>query len=178
MTKHSYPNLISVTVAALTAIFLFVWWRVTIYRVTFLNTTTSLNMILSSVAVSFFLSVLLVSNGGVKDGKVSSYLKLYSGITMVMAMLSIIPVMTIAYLLPGPRSSYTAPYEYASGRSNSCSGADVEDPDLKKNIRICYPDGGYSYGNIIYVEKRSNFLGAVVTYAAAIFPDSDQRSII
>ncbi len=47
----------------------------------------------------------------------------------------------------------------------SCSGADVDDPDLGTNIRICYPEGNYEYNNTIYVEKRSNLLGAVVTYA-------------
>ncbi|HGE7219509.1 TPA: hypothetical protein ACQJLZ_003064, partial [Citrobacter freundii] len=46
-----------------------------------------------------------------------------------------------------------------------CSGADVDDPDLGTSIRICYPEGNYEYNNTIYVEKRSNLLGAVVTYA-------------
>lgn len=173
MKKYSYPYLISVIVLFLSVIFLFFWWRATIYRVTFLNPITSRYVILASMAVSFFISVFLVSKGIVKDGKLSAYLKLFGGISIVMVILSVIPVMTITYLLPGTRSSYTAPYEYASGSSRSCSGADVDDPDLETNIRICYPDGNYKYGNMIYVEKRSNLLGAVVTSATTTHWDYD-----
>ncbi|EPZ5365166.1 hypothetical protein ACXO6R_005527, partial [Escherichia coli] len=32
---------------------------------------------------------------------------------------------------------------------------------------ICYPYGDYQDGNVIYVKKRVNALGAVVTYAYA-----------
>ncbi|WP_225391466.1 hypothetical protein, partial [Escherichia coli] len=51
--------------------------------------------------------------------------------------------------------------------SKSCSGAFVDDPDLQKTIFICYPYGDYQDGNVIYVKKRVNALGAVVTYAYA-----------
>lgn len=83
----------------------------------------------------------------------------------VMVLFSVITVMAITWFIPGVPSSYTAPYTYSTGSSKSCSGADVDDPDLGTNIRICYPEGNYEYNNTIYVEKRSNLLGAVVTYA-------------
>ena len=69
--------------------------------------------------------------------------------------------------LPGEDSFYSAPYEYSRGSSKSCSGAFVDDPDLQKTIFICYPYGDYQDGNVIYVKKRVNALGAVVTYAYA-----------
>ena len=75
--------------------------------------------------------------------------------------------------LPGETSSYVAPYRYTSGSSKSCSGAEVDDPDLHENIRICYPYGNYEYDNIIYVEKKINILGAVVTYAQTARDDTE-----
>lgn len=173
MKKDSYPYLISVTVFFLGAVFLLIWWKVTIYRETFLNPVTSRYVILGSLAVSLFISIFAVSKGVVKDGKISAYLKLYGGISILMVMFSVVAVMTITYFLPGVYSSYTAPYTYASGSSKSCSGANVDDPDLKTNIKICYPDGDYEYGNTINVEKRSNLLGAVVIYAITARQDSD-----
>lgn len=125
------------------------------------------------MAVSFFIAVLLVRKGMVKDGRFSAYLKLFGGISVVMVIFSIIPIMTITYFLPGVPSSYAAPYEYTSGSSKSCSGANVNDPDLGTRIRICYPDGNYEYNNIIYVEKRNNQLGTVVTYATTMRRDYD-----
>ncbi|VCY64871.1 hypothetical protein BANRA_01174 [Escherichia coli] len=44
----------------------------------------------------------------------------------------------------------------------------MDDPELHENIRICYPYGNYEYDNIIYVEKKINILGAVVTYAQRV----------
>lgn len=75
--------------------------------------------------------------------------------------------------LHGETSSYVAPYRYTSGSSKSCSGAEVDDPDLHENIRICYPYGNYEYDNIIYVEKKINILGAVVTYAQTARDDTE-----
>ena len=43
----------------------------------------------------------------------------------------------------------------------------VAQKDLQKTIFICYPYGDYQDGNVIYVKKRVNALGAVVTYAYA-----------
>ncbi|WP_368536938.1 hypothetical protein [Enterobacter hormaechei] len=172
MKKDSYPYLISVTVFFLGAVFLLIWWKVTIYRETFLNPVTSRYVILGSLAVSFFISIFMVSKGVVKDGKISAYLKLFCGVSILMVMFSVVAVMTITYFLPGVYSSYTASYTYASGSSKSCSGADVDDPELETNIRICYPDGNYEYNDDVYVEKRSNILGAVVTHAVTFSHNS------
>ncbi len=45
-------------------------------------------------------------------------------------------------------------------------------PISHENIRICYPYGNYEYDNIIYVEKKINILGAVVTYAQTARDDT------
>ncbi|AJZ88886.1 hypothetical protein RI049_15640 [Cedecea neteri] len=165
MKKYSYPYLMSVTVLCLTVIFLLVWWHVSICRATFLNSLAYRYAIIASVTVSFFITVFLVSKGMVKSGGLNVYMKIFGGMSILLLMLSFFPVVTITYILPGTYSSYSAPYKYTSGSSKNCSGAYVDDPDLDTNIRICYPYGNYKYGNIIYIEKRSNSLGMVVTYA-------------
>lgn len=96
-----------------------------------------------------------------------AYLKFYSGVCLLTWIALFIPLVTLIYFLPGEESLYSAPYEYAPGGSKSCPGADVNDPDLQKNIRICHPYGDYVDGDVIYVKKRLNVLGAVVTCAYA-----------
>lgn len=171
MKKYSYPFLFAATIIFLSLVFLFVLWERSIYRTTFLNQETSRYTILAAMAASFPVALLLVWRGVVKNGRLFSYLKLYAGLSVLMVMFSVPFVITLTYILPGMHSSYTALYEYAYRSRSSCSGAHVDDPDLGKNIRICYPEGNYKFNNEIYVEKRSNMLGAVVTYAAT-FPHS------
>lgn len=176
MKKDSYPYLICMTVSGLIFIFLFFWWRADIYRVTFLNQSISHYYILFSMGIAFLLSLFWVKKGIVKQSgwkSLSAYLKVYAGICIFSGFFLIIPLTTLTYFLPGETSSYVAPYRYTSGSSKSCSGAEVDDPDLHENIRICYPYGNYEYDNIIYVEKKINTLGAVVTYAQTARDDTE-----
>ncbi|EAS0547010.1 hypothetical protein CQT46_11625 [Salmonella enterica] len=173
MKNYSYLYLFSVTALALGGVFLFFWWRADIDRATFLDPLTFRYIVLGSMGGAFIISLFLVSKGIIKDGRIDNYLKLFAGVSILVFALVLMPLITIVYFLPGEPSSYTAPYVYVSGGSRSCSGAEVYDPDLQKNIRICYPYGDYENGNIIYIEKRSNILGAVVTYAMTSRQDSD-----
>ncbi|EFU2245673.1 hypothetical protein N6F59_004191 [Shigella sonnei] len=176
MKKDSYPYLICMTVSGLIFIFLFFWWRADIYRVTFLNQSISHYYILFSMGIAFLLSLFWVKKGIVKQSgwkSLSAYLKVYAGICIFSGFFLIIPLTTLTYFLPGETSSYVAPYRYTSGSSKSCSGAEVDDPDLHENIRICYPYGNYEYDNIIYVEKKINTLGAVVKYAQTARDDTE-----
>ncbi|MFS3751549.1 hypothetical protein ACK6U5_19535 [Escherichia coli] len=176
MKKDSYPYLICMTVSGLIFIFLFFWLRADIYRVTFLNQSISHYYILFSMGIAFLLSLFWVKKGIVKQRgwkSLSAYLKVYAGMCIFAGFFLIIPLTTLTYFLPGETSSYVAPYRYTSGSSKSCSGAEVDDPDLHENIRICYPYGNYEYDNIIYVEKKINILGAVVTYAQTARDDTE-----
>lgn len=176
MKKDSYPYLICMTVSGLIFIFLFFWWRADIYRVTFLNQSISHYYILFSMGIAFLLSLFWVKKGIVKQRgwkSLSAYLKVYAGMCIFAGFFLIIPLTTLIYFLPGETSSYVAPYRYTSGSSKSCSGAEVDDPELHENIRICYPYGNYEYDNIIYVEKKINILGAVVTYAQTARDDTE-----
>ncbi|ENK3751500.1 hypothetical protein ACOV2Q_004204 [Escherichia coli] len=176
MKKDSYPYLICMTVSGLIFIFLFFWWRADIYRVTFLNQSISHYYILFSMGIAFLLSLFWVKKGIVKQRgwkSLSAYLKVYAGMCIFAGFFLIIPLTTLTYFLSGETSSYVAPYRYTSGSSKSCSGAEVDDPDLHENIRICYPYGNYEYDNIIYVEKKINILGAVVTYAQTARDDTE-----
>lgn len=156
--------------------FPFLLVRADIYRVTFLNQSISHYYILFSMGIAFLLSLFWVKKGIVKQSgwkSLSAYLKVYAGMCIFAGFFLIIPLTTLTYFLPGETSSYVAPYRYTSGSSKSCSGAEVDDPDLHENIRICYPYGNYEYDNIIYVEKKINTLGAVVTYAQTARDDTE-----
>ncbi|ECT8453064.1 hypothetical protein BWH33_23065 [Salmonella enterica subsp. enterica serovar Thompson] len=93
------------------------------------------------------------------------YIKFFVAIGAFSAITVLFTAVTMTYYLPGVTSSYTTHYKYSerTGKGD-CSGGIVEDPDLGE-IKICYPAGNYSFDNYIYVEKRSNHFGAVVTYA-------------
>lgn len=128
------------------------------------------------MGIAFLLSLFWVKKGIVKQSgwkSLSAYLKVYAGMCIFAGFFLIIPLTTLTYFLPGETSSYVALYRYTSGSSKSCSGAEVDDPDLHENIRICYPYGNYEYDNIIYVEKKINTLGAVVTYAQTARDDTE-----
>ena len=128
------------------------------------------------MGIAFLLSLFWVKKGIVKQRgwkSLSAYLKVYAWMCIFSGFFLIIPFTTLTYFLPGETSSYVAPYRYTSGSSKSCSGAEVDDPDLHENIRICYPYGNYEYDNIIYVEKKINTLGAVVTYAQTARDDTE-----
>lgn len=174
--KRFVSLFVYMTVSGLIFIFLFFWWRADIYRVTFLNQSISHYYILFSMGIAFLLSLFWVKKGIVKQSgwkSLSAYLKVYAGMCIFSGFFLIIPLTTLTYFLPGETSSYVAPYRYTSGSSKSCSGAEVDDPDLHENIRICYPYGNYEYDNIIYVEKKINTLGAVVTYAQTARDDTE-----
>lgn len=168
--NYSYPYLTFVTLSVLGGIFLFIWWRNDVYRITYLYSFTTNCLVSVSVVLSVFVSLCLLKKNLVDRSKftgVTSYLKFFSGMCLLTWMILFTLLVTLIYFLPGEDSFYSAPYEYSRGSSKSCSGAFVDDPDLQKTIFICYPYGDYQDGNVIYVKKRVNALGAVVTYAYA-----------
>lgn len=174
MKTYSYTFLFTVTIAFLALVFVFVLWDKDIYSNTFLNDATWQYLIYTTMAVSFPASLLLIRKGAVKNGKLFGYLKIYAGISLLIVIFTLPCVITLTYFLPGKYSSYEALYEYASRSRKSCSGAYVDDPDLGRNIKICRPEGDYEYNDEIYVEKRSNILGAVVTHAVT-FPRNSRE---
>lgn len=62
-------------------------------------------------------------------------------------------------------SARSKPYRYESSTRHTCSGAEVYEPELKKEIRICNPQGNVYSDTTLYVEKRSNATGIVVLWA-------------
>lgn len=165
MKKYSYPFLFAATISFLIVVFLFIVWKREIYQITFLRVSTNRCMIVSAMVLSLFISLYFINKGAVKSNKYIDYLKFYGGACVSLLFIFLIPIITITYLVPGQTSSYTIHYSYASGSYKSCSGADVDDPDLGTNIRICYPGGNYESDRVIFVQKRSNALGAVVLHA-------------
>ena len=63
---------------------------------------------------------------------------------------------------PGEESYSSAAFTYVGGGRNDCSGAEVYDPDLQKEVRVCHPIGDYYDEGTLVVHKRTNTLGAVM----------------
>lgn len=165
MKKYSYPFLFSATIAFLGLVYGVMWWHREVYRITFLSVSTTRYMIVAAMILALFISIYAIGRGAVKSNKHIDYLKFYGGACIVLFFVFAMALITMTYLLPGPVVTYTAAYSYAEGSRKSCAGADVDDPDLGTNIRICHPAGNYAFDNEIFVEKRNNALGSVVMYA-------------
>jgi magnesium-transporting ATPase (P-type) len=165
MKKYSYPYLFSVTILFLGFVLGMVLWRSEIYRQTFLNRTSVRYMFVTALALALLISLLIIRSGAFNSSKFIDYIKLYGAISIVTVLVAIMLLITATYYLPSKTSSYTTTYSYAYGSRNSCTGAEVNDADLDMSIRVCNPVGNYEFNNKIYIEKRTNALGMVVTYA-------------
>ena len=91
--------------------------------------------------------------------------KIYLGFFICSLPVAMFVVFTTAWLLEGDYSAWSKPYRYESSTRHTCSGAEVYEPELKKEIRICNPQGNVYSDTTLYVEKRSNALGIVVLWA-------------
>ncbi len=136
MRKYSYPYLFFVTLSSLGAIFLFYWWKVTIYRATFLYPLTSKYLMLISLAVSLLITLFLVGNGIMKKSPFQTYLKLFGSISIAIVLFSVIMVMAITWFIPGVPSSYTATYVYATGSSKEGANKQVISSQADSLIKI------------------------------------------
>ena len=95
-------------------------------------------------------------------------IKLYAGSVLIIALLGYMLVSTVVWLLPGTLSTYTAAYEFSARTRHGCSGANVDDPDLKRRIKVCEPAGNYFSRGTLNVTKRSNAMGMTVLHAATL----------
>lgn len=168
MKKYSYPYLFSLTIGFLMLVFCIFWWKNEISRPTYLASSSLQFGFCTSLLVAIPITAFLIFKRRLLTNSLADYLKLYLAIN-ILAMLVVIPaIITVTWILPGTASSYTAPYSYASGGRNSCSGAEVVDPQLQREIRICSPFGDLSDDSSLYVEKKTNALGMVVTFAKTL----------
>ncbi|WP_036626053.1 hypothetical protein [Pantoea sp. AS-PWVM4] len=166
MMTSSYPKLFSLTLIVLGCIFGFFTWQYEIDRETFLRPLTIRNMLLSSLLLAVPLLFAMIKWGtGAKPHTAKDYIKLYSGVVLLLCMVSYFLLTTLTWLLPGQISTYSTPYEYDSAGRHSCSGARLYDPDLEEKIKVCYPAGNVYGGNVITITKRSNALGMTVIHA-------------
>lgn len=152
----------------LAIIFFSVLWNVEVRRVTFLYSRTIKNSVLWGLVISIPVCCFLIRKGREKIKKPVDYIKLYIAASVLSVIVALIAATTMTYYIPGIYSSYTKHYRYSERTGKGgCSGARVKDPELGE-IKICYPAGNYPSDSYIYVEKRSNALGSVVTYASTL----------
>lgn len=165
MKNYSYLYLFTISIAVMLVIFGFIIWHSGIYAETFLNDATSKNFILVTLGLSICLSLYAFQRGVIKTGKRIDYLKFFMGTFIVLMAVAVIPLMTVAYYLPGKTSAYAAGYTYSPRGHKSCAGANVDDPDLGRNIKICNPEGNFQFDKDIFISKKTNALGTVILFA-------------
>ncbi|MDU4941938.1 MAG: hypothetical protein E6X23_10395 [Mixta calida] len=166
MNTLSYPRLLLATTGGLGCIFAFFAWHNTINQSTFLARKTLHMLLVAGLILGLCLSFCIKKRD--KDKRIHgimSNIKLYAGSVLIVAIFSYILLSTVVWLLPGTTSTYTATSEYSARSRNDCSGAYVDDPDLKRRIKVCEPAGDYFDGSTLRVTKRSNALGMTVVHA-------------
>lgn len=168
MKKDSYAFLIPLIVGGLALIFGFVIWSIEIYRVTFLTVLGEQYLAVGTLLLPLVGVVILLAKRAFKDKAIVDVVKIYLGLIIFSLPVAIFVIFTATWLLDGEYSASSQPYRYESGSRKSCSGAGVYEPELKREIRICYPQGNYFIEGTLYVEKRSNALGMVVLRAVAL----------
>lgn len=71
-----------------------------------------------------------------KDKTLVDVVKLYLGLIIFSLPVAIFVIFTAAWLLNGEYSAWSQPYRYESGSRNSCSGAEVYEPELKRDPHL------------------------------------------
>lgn len=165
MKKDSYAFLIPLIVGGLALIFGFVVWSIKIYRVTFLTVLGEQVLAVGALLLPLVVMAMFIVKRAFKGKTVVDVVKIYLGLIIFSLPVVIFVIVTAAWLLGGEYSAWSQPYRYESGSRKSCSGAKVYEQELKREIRICYPQGNYFIDSTLYVEKRSNSLGMVVLWA-------------
>ena len=167
MKTYSYPKLLSATVCGLGFIFACFAWRSTIDESTFLaqKTLYTLAAMTFIVGSALFFSIKKWGKGPPFYG-IKNNLKMYAGALLMAIFFSYILVITVVWLTPGTITTYSAPYVFSGSGRYECRGADVDDPDLHRRIKVCEPVGNYFGRGILVITKRSNTLGMTVVYAA------------
>ena len=167
MKYDSYPFLTSAIVGTVVLIFGFVTWSVEIYRVTFLKAEIWPYIFLSAMGVALLLMLILLVSRWPERIPFTGCVALFVTLTLSSIPVSLFVMITVTWLLPGEEVAWHSQYDYARGSSKTCSGADLYEPYLRSDIRICSPRGNYAFDNTLYIEKRQNALGIVVTQAVS-----------
>lgn len=169
MKNYSYPYLISITIGTLGIIFVVLTWKYEIEKVTFVYSQIQTYIVYTSLALSVAIFLFFMKAVRAKIKTKREFLKIYAGLFIGPFLLCFLTLYfittTLIFILPGKYEHYTTRYQYSekSGRG-SCSGAQLNDP-VYGEIKVCHPAGAYHYDSKIYIEKRINALGFVVTYA-------------
>lgn len=169
MKNTSYLSLSFFIVGILTSILLLLMWGKKIAEMTFVDDRVMVFLLYTALALAVVTFLLLVKRLAARLKTKIDYLKAFVGITLGFFVLYFIcfyiAITTLIVILPGTHSDYMTTFQYSKkGSRTDCVGAKLHDP-IQGEIKICHPDGDLYDGNKIYVEKRSNALGFVVTYA-------------
>ncbi|MCT2417893.1 hypothetical protein N1689_08540 [Pantoea sp. XY16] len=163
MNSCSTPRLALIITSALGCIFTFFVWLNEIDRTTFLAQPVlkALWCAVLPLGLSVFLIIKKWGKGEPVKGMMNN-IRLFAGAVLMVIFLGYMLLTTLVWLLPGTISTYTAYSEFSAGSRNSCSGVDVNDPDLQRRIKVCEPAGNYFGGGMLSVTKRSTAAGMTI----------------
>ncbi len=166
MKRYSWSFLIPATLFFLALFFAFIYWQVHIVRVTFLRTQILNAVLLTALLVALPAAYGLIRRMRGNGDNVWMRLKRIAasiGVSLFLTTATLYFVVSVlAWAVPGEESYYSATFTYVGGGRNDCSGAEVYDPDLQKEVRVCHPIGDYYDEGTLVVHKRTNTLGAVM----------------
>ena len=165
MKKARFSFWIPLIAGGIALISAFVVWSVNIYRVTYLSIRGEQYLACGALLLALVPMVYFIRKGRLKGKRLADAVKIYLGFFICSLPVAMFVVFTTAWLLEGDYSAWSKPYRYESNTRHTCSGAEVYEPELKKEIRICNPQGNVYSDTTLYVEKRSNALGIVVLWA-------------
>lgn len=170
MKTYSYPRLLLATTSVLGCIFAFIAWRSVIDHSTFLTRQTLHMLLVADLILSsaFYWGVKKWGKAQQIQGILDN-LKIWVGAVLIVALCSYLLVSTAVWLIPGRISTYSAAYVFSAGSRNNCSGAYVDDPDLKRRIKVCEPVGNYFSNGTLNVIKRTNALGMTIVSAETAY---------
>ena len=170
MNKNSYFYLAPLIFGGMLTISLFFTWKCHIYNVIFFKTSLQNLYIISSLILASITSLgIFLFKANLLTGELIRTIKVITSLplTLFIAYLLIlnIPLSLLIYLPDGNRSTYTAEYKKSSGGRRGCRGIEIFEPELNREIEICY-SGGASDKGLVRIYKTSNSNGIIITGAA------------
>lgn len=165
MKKNGYPGFFFWASFFVVALFLFIWWKNSVWQPTWGNTRSLWLICVLSLPLTVALFIWLKSKNVVED--LRHGLKLAAGLLLLSASVLCMLLYTVLYLTADRESHYTAAGQWTSGGRHGCGGMEIYEPELKKKIIVCEPYERASAAKNVQIYKRSSDYGIVVSKAVA-----------
>lgn len=166
--KYGYRYLITLTLAVLGVAFAVFWGEEKIFRNTYASQNALMTLAYIALVITCGACLWFFIHRSFKNIKISGYFLLPVVVFIASFLMLRIPLYAALHFMDGTETQFITTYTYSSGGRNSCSGASIWEPELNRQIRICYPQGYIGSRGNLRVHKTSNRYGLVITDAWGI----------